>query len=207
MSYAQSVARSGRHRRQSWAAIALLAVAAALPAAIGDPRLAGRWQLDPELSDDFAVRLGAVLAERQQREQRRRPRSMAPLEVAALPDMAPPEAPDRQRDRMLETLQPARELGIRLAGQSLEMQGDANPVRSYALGQNITRMDSSGTATVTASWSGAALVIRSKYTHREQRLQQYAVDRSGDTLHVTLQLNDPQLGKLQLQSTYHRRAD
>jgi hypothetical protein len=190
-----------------WTAIALLAVATVLPAAIGDPRLAGRWQLDPALSDDFAARFGAALAERQQREQRRRPRSMSPLEVASMPDMPPPEAPERQRERLLETLKPATELGIRLAGQSLEMRGDAEPVRSYALGQSITRMDSSGTATVTASWSGAALVIRSKYTHREQRLQQYTIDRSGDTLYVTLQLNDPQLGKLQLQSTYHRRAD
>lgn len=190
---------------------ALLMAAATLapqsvPAGQVDSGLAGHWQYDADASDDFAARLAQLMAEQRKRQRPRGMRGMSEAERAAtLPEEPPLEAEDRVRARLEETLKPARDLVIALRGSDVELTSDNEPTRTLTLGRPVSRMDSSGTAQITAQWQGSTLAIRARYTHRAVRLQQYSLDRRSDTLRVRLQVNDPASGRMELQSVYRRK--
>jgi len=190
---------------------ALLMTATALaprsvPAADANAGLAGHWQYDASASDDFPARLAQLIAEQRKRQRTRGRRGVSEAERAiALPEEPPPEAVDRMQARLEETLKPARDLVIALQDGDIALTSDDEPTRTLTPGRAVTRMDSSGTAQITAQWQGPMLVIRARYTHRATRLQQYSLDRRSDTLHIRLQVNDPAIGRMELLSVYRRK--
>ena len=200
------------------AALLLCATAPTQAGGKADPRLDGDWQFDPAASDDFDARL-AKLAEALRARQRSRRRPMgAPGgqggygatdefgQVPGLMQELPPETHDELRERLGGTYRPPSRLQIRSRDGEIDMLGDAPPTRRYSLDETVTRMDVSGTATLGTSWSGSSLVVEARYTNRLRSEQRYSVDKSGSVLNVTLQLTDPIAGKLQLHSTYRRKA-
>ena len=182
-------------------------MAAAVAASAPDTHLNGDWVLDIAASDNFDARVGGYMAasEKREREHRRRRHDMDDVErIAGSPDDVPMEATERARERLNDSFRPAARLHVEVDGDTLTLGGDGLPARSYLLGQNATRMDSNGTATIGARWTGAALEIRSRYTNRALHVQQFTVDRSGTTLKVLLQVKDPMAVPLQVTSTYRR---
>ncbi len=182
-----------------------VAIAAAAPAA--DVRISGDWVLDAAASDNFDTQVNGYIgaSQKKERDRRRRPRMMDDVErIAGSPDDVPLEATDRTRQRLEEAFRPAAQLHIELHGDTLALRGDTMPARNYTLEQTATRMDSNGTATIGARWSGGALVIRAKFTNRAVHTQQLSLDRTGNTLKVLLQVKDPMAVPLQVASTYRR---
>lgn len=179
------------------------AAAAANPA---EARINGRWVLDAAASDDFDRKLTKLIEAARERMRPRKTRNRAELETAlTLPEDLPAEAPDRIRTRLDEMLRPATTLDIDVHDAQVEILADAGPARVFNLDQTVVRMDASGTAEINTRWSGAALVLSSRYTHHAQRTQQFTVNRAGDLLKVSLVVNDPSTGKLELTSAYRRK--
>lgn len=186
-------------------AVSALALAAA---GGGDLRLAGHWQLERAASDDFDAKLANYA--RQARAKWRPPgmrRARDSRQVEPLPDELPPETADEMRDRMGDTLRPADDLQIEVYGKEVLIVADKGPTRTFTAGETVLRMDTSGTAEISTTWSGSTLTMHSKYTERARRTQQYTIDRNGDLLHVVLQVSDQMSGKLELKSTYRRVRD
>lgn len=180
----------------------------ALPAQAGaaNTKLAGIWQYDAAASDDYAARITQLIAEQRKRWRARMPRRLTEAERATqMPDEPPLEADERVRGRLEETMKPAQELAIALQDGDIEISADGEPTRSLTPGRTLARMDSSGTAQITAQWSGPMLIVRARYTHRATRAQQYSVDRRNDLLRVKLQVSDPSFGRMELQSVYRRK--
>lgn len=183
-----------------------------------DPRLDGDWQFDATASDNFDAKLSRMAEELRAKRRNRRNAMVsrggpggygAADEFGQVPGLVqelPPETRDELLDRLGETYRPPAHLHIQSHDDEISMRGDAPPERRYSLAETVTRMDASGTSTLTTSWSGSALVVAARYTNRARSEQRYGVDRTGTVLTVTLQLNDPIGGKLQVHSTYRRVA-
>jgi len=198
------------------AALLLCSTAPALAASKTDPHLSGDWQLDPAASDNFDAKL-TRMAEEMRARFRNRHNSMlsrgqpgaygATDEYGQVPGLVqelPSETHDELRDRLAGTYRPPSNLQIRMREGEIIMLGDTPPERRYSVAETVTRMDVSGTAELSTSWSGNALVIVARYTNRSRSDQRYSVDRTGDVLSVTVKLSESNGGTLQLHSTYRR---
>ena len=182
----------------SWATVAT----GATPA---DARLAGSWVLVEGASDNFDAAMTTYIAASRERQTQRRVRRLSDIEqIAGAQDDVPPEEAERTRTRLIEAFKPTANLLVVLNGESLTVTTADGLSRSYTLEENATRMDSSGVATVSARWSGSALVIRSKYTNKAMHSQQLSLDRTGNILTVLLLVKDPSSAQLQINSTYRR---
>jgi hypothetical protein len=171
-----------------------------------DARINGQWVLDTAASDNFDSKLTQLIETARERMRPRKIRDRSERETAlTLPEDLPAEAPDRIRGRLDEMLRPAVTLGIAAHDTQIEVLADAGPARVFNLDQSVVRMDSSGTAEISTRWSGATLVLSSRYTHHAQRTQQFTVNRGGELLKVSLIVNDPSTGKLELNSVYRRK--
>jgi acyl-CoA synthetase (NDP forming) len=200
------------------AAFLLCAAVPTRAATRADPRLDGDWQFDPSASDDFDAKL-TRMAEELRAKRRNRRSALASRggpggygatdefgQVPGLVQELPPETHDELRDRLGDTYRPPAHLHIQSHDDVISMLGDAPPERRYSLAETVTRMDVSGTSTLSTNWSGSSLVVDARYTNRARSEQRYGVDRTGSVLTVTLKLTDPIGGKLQLHSTYRRVA-
>jgi hypothetical protein len=200
------------------ATLLLCAAAPALSASKADSRLDGDWHLDAAASDDFDAKLKqmAEAMRAKRRNQRGSPGGSRGSEgygasdengqVPGLLQELPSETRDELRDRLGGTYRPPAHLRIHLLDGEIGLLGDAPPERRYSLVETVTRMDVSGTSTLSAGWSGNALVITARYTNRARSDQRYSVDQSGNILTVALQLTESNGGKLQVHSTYRRSA-
>jgi hypothetical protein len=195
-----------RVRRSAWCCAAVLAVASTPLAAatVQDLRISGQWVLDRAASDDFDRKLKKLIDTEREHMRPRHRRNESEVERAvALPD-EPLEPADRIRTRLEEAYRPPAALQISLGSAQVTMQAGTEPTRVFNLDETVVRIDSSGTSEVTARWSGSTLVLRSRYTDHAQRTEQFVLDRDGTLMHVTLTVNDPGSGKLELKSTYRR---
>jgi hypothetical protein len=205
----------------SWALPALVTLlfytsAPTLAAAKADPRLDGSWQIDTVASDNFDAKLQRMAEELRAKRRNRRgapggggPGGAGGYEPGTVPGLAdelPPESRDELGDRLGETFRPPSRLHIETHGDEIVMRGDAPPERRFRLLETVTRMDTSGTSTISTRWSAATLLVESRYTNRSRSQVRYGVDRTGALLNVTLQLSDTIGGKLELHSTYRRSA-
>ena len=209
----------------SWVPVVLLLASAGtaptLAASKADTRLDGTWQIDPNASDDFDSRLQAMAERMRARRGSRRSTAGSDgpgrgadrggadgaADYGLIPggnEELPPESRDELRDRLGETFRPPQRLRIETVGDEIVMRGDAPPERRFRLLETVTRMDVSGTSTISTRWSGAALQVDSRYTNRSRSQWRYAVDRTGAVLNVTLQYADGGGGKLELHSLYRR---
>ena len=172
--------------------------------------MAGTWRQDPAASDDFDSKLSAVIATERHRLQ---PRHGAPVargnsgNVTATeiePLTMPQEEPDKERTRLADDLRPAMVLRIAFSGDNAEITRDAEPMRSFVPGQSVSRIDSSGAASVTSGWNGRAFEIHARYTSHAARSWRLELDSAADTLRVSFEANDPQFGTMKMQTLYRR---
>lgn len=184
--------------------------------------IAGDWQLDEASSDNFDAKLMQVLRERQQRlrtrhgsgaarngddEQdgggnRRDLRDFDALEI-------PQEETARFRSRMVEELRPPRTLHIALESglEAVNMRHDAETVsRRYLPGQIISRIDDGGAAQISCGWEQQAFVIRAQYVHRATRSWHFEVEPATGRLQLRFEVNDPEIGHMNLLSRYRRQS-
>lgn len=177
--------------------------------------LAGNWREDTLASDDFEHKLGEALANERQRLQDRRGtrvvsaggaagegNSAGTAAVAPLP--LPHESPDREHKRLAEDLRPAASLQIAFIDDAVEIVRDSDPVRRFRPGQTVSRIDSSGAANVSSGWDQRAFVIEARYTDRATRSWRFEIDSATNTLHVRFEANDPDFGRLLINTVYQR---
>ena len=184
--------------------------------------LAGQWQQDSDASENFEARLKPLLET-----QRRR---MLPRHVAAgsrrgggdtsgdrdsggdvnIPGseayalVVPPEDPDKVRSRLGDELRPPAALLIAVDNDALEITRDAEPMRRFLPGQDVSRIDSSGAANVGSGWDQRAFVIRAHYTDRSERSWRYELEAGTHLLRVSFEANAPEFGRFTLQTRYRR---
>jgi hypothetical protein len=178
--------------------------------------MAGNWQQDRASSDDFDRKLGPLLENQRRRMQPRHGsagvagarRGGGERDGAGTDELdalvMPPEEPNKVRARLTDDLRPPAALHITLAAEAVEITADAEPARRYLPGQSVSRIDTSGAATVSCGWDQRAFVIRARYTNRAARDWRYEVEPTGGLLRVTFNAEDPEFGKLTLLTRYRR---
>lgn len=174
--------------------------------------MAGDWRVDAASSDDFERKLIPLL---QQARRHDMPRGMpggqegggvttSPAQIA--PVVAPPEDPEKLHSRIGDDLRPAAELRIALVGDAVQITRDSDPVREFQPGQTVSRIDTSGAASVDSGWDQGAFVIRARYTTRGTRNWRLEHDSASDTLRVKFEANNPEFGHLELHTLYRRAS-
>jgi hypothetical protein len=191
------------------AACALLAACGSLATRpVGNAgSLAGHWVLDPAHSDDFDALLDRYLGEhrRKQRERMRvvegqqegRGREVAPLPFS-------PEEPARERQRMAEELALPASLDLSIAQGEVTISAAGDPERRFVPGEQVSRIDVSGTARIESGWEGQAFVVTADYLHRARRSWRYEVDHAGGELRLAFTGGDPEYGPIKFQAHYRR---
>jgi hypothetical protein len=79
------------------------------------------------------------------------------------------------------------------------------PPRDYHTDEEFSRIDEYGTAKIDAGWSGNAFELQARYSSHARLIEHYAVDSRTDTLTVSYHLQDPMVGKIDLNNVYRRR--
>jgi hypothetical protein len=177
-----------------------------------DARLAGRWRLDAGASSNFDAELQRYLTARQQLQQRefeRMRRRYPPLEAGAIPglqDELPPEPMETQRDRLVDSLRPPRQLGIALQGDEVRLTADDLPPSALPLNDRMIRVDGSGSAEIRLRAAASGLTLSYRYLGKARRSQQFTLDSKGDTLRVTLTWQERDNLKLTVSSVYRRQG-
>ena len=173
--------------------------------------MAGNWRQDTAASDDFNAKLAGVIAHERQSLQPRHGAPVArggaggaPAAAQIEPLAMPQEEPDKERKRLADDLRPAATLRIAFAGDAVEITRDAEPVRSFRPEQTVSRIDSSGAASVASGWQDRAFEIRARYTNHATRSWRLELDSATDTLHVRFEAQDPDFGRLVMQTVYRR---
>jgi hypothetical protein len=187
--------------------------------------MAGDWRVDPAASDDFDRKLIPLL---QQAHRHDMPNAgfggqvsggqggggqggaqgsgqgagANPIEAMGMP----PEDPDKLRSRLGDDLRPATQLRIAMVGGGVDITRDSDPTREFLPGQTVSRIDTSGAASVESGWDQGAFVIRAHYTTRGSRSWRLFHDTVSDTLKVTFEANNPEFGHLELHTLYRRAA-
>ena len=178
--------------------------------------LAGHWREDTAASDDFDHKLDEALMKERARMQARRPQmvtggagggaggsgSAGAVVVPALPQ--PHEAMDREHKRLADDMRPADSLQIALTDDAVEIIRDSEPVRRFRPGQTVSRIDSSGAASVSSGWDQRAFVIEARYTDRATRSWRLQIDSPTDTLRLRFTASDPDFGQLVIDTVYRR---
>jgi hypothetical protein len=169
--------------------------------------MAGNWRQDAAASDNFEAKLAEVIEHERQRLQPRHGAPVArggapatPIEPLAMPQ----EEPDKERKRLADDLRPAQTLRIAFNGDAVEITRDSNEMRSFQPEQTVSRIDSSGAASVTSGWNDRAFEIRARYTNKAARSWRLEVDTATDTLHLHFEADDLDFGRLVLQTVYRR---
>ena len=182
--------------------------------------LAGNWQLDVTESDDFDRKLGPLLEAQRERMRPRHNQVIAPgsrggsdgdpsgagrgpNELDAL--MMPPEEPGKIRERLAGELRPPAKLQIALSADTVAITGDADPARQFHPGQSVSRIDSTGAASLSSGWDQSAFVVHAKYTNHGSRGWRYELEPGGSVLRLSFEAEDPEFGSFKLQ-THYRRA-
>ena len=156
------------------ATLLLCAGVPVLAAGKADPRLDGDWQIDAAASDNFDARLQRMAEElRAKRRNRRggmggladgadRAGQAAATNTARCPAWWMNCRPNRATSCATAWARPSarpRTCISRRVGDEIVMRGDAPPERRFRLLETVTRMDVSGTSTISTRWSGSALLV------------------------------------------------
>jgi hypothetical protein len=181
--------------------------------------LAGQWQQDKATSDNFEAKLTPLIeAQRRRMMPRRGPAGAqrggdsggdagangdTPRD-GIYPLMVPLEEADKVRARLGDELRPPATLLIAVDAEALELTPDAEPVRRFLTGQDVSRIDSSGAAILDSGWDQGTFVVRANYTNRSTRSWRYEVEGASGLLRVSFEANAPEFGKFSLQTRYRR---
>jgi len=176
--------------------------------------LSGDWQVDPASSDDFDAKLVEVL--RVQRERMHPRRGFGGMSGGRGGGMGPgsdydplmqaPDEPEKERSRLSGGLRPPAKLRIAVNPDNVEITADAEPARQFLPGQQVSRIDTSGAASVESGWEQNAFVVRAKYTTRSSRSWRYEFESSSGLLRLDFETDDPEFGSFKLLTRYRRAA-
>ncbi len=121
--------------------------------------------------------------------------------------MLRPVAPDYEgvHRRLVQVLTPPGVLKFETAPDYVRIAPDNVPARDYHTDEEISRIDEYGTARIDAGWNGNEFELKARYYGGANLVELYEVDPHTDTLRVTYHLRDPQVGKIDVNSVYHRR--
>jgi hypothetical protein len=203
-------------------AAAACATLATLPPPAG-AELAGQWQQDRAASDNFEAKLTPLLENQRHRMLPRHGAGGARRGDSTSGDrdsggdinnpgseayalLVPPEDPDKVRSRLGDDLRPPAALLIAINGEALEISRDGEPMRRFLPGQAVSRIDSSGAASVDSGWAQRAFVIRAHYTNRSERSWRYELEDGTHLLRVSFEASAPEFGHFSLQTRYRRVA-
>jgi hypothetical protein len=179
------------------------------------PALAGDWQQDPAASEDFDSKFKAVLKAQRERMRPRRGRGGMPDGRGGGgigpgseydPLLLPPDEPEKVRSRLAGGLRPPEKLHIALTADGVEMSADDEPAREFLAGQTVSRIDTSGAASITSGWDQNTFLVRAKYTNRSSRSWRYDIEPSTGMLRLDFETDDPEFGSFKLQTRYRRAA-
>jgi hypothetical protein len=109
------------------------------------------------------------------------------------------------RRRLILVLTPPDSIKFDTGSDVVRIAPDGVPPRDYHTDEEFSRIDEYGTAKIDAGWSGDAFELQARYSSHASLIEHYAVDARTDTLTVTYHLRDPMVGKIDLNSVYHRR--
>jgi hypothetical protein len=121
-------------------------------------------------------------------------------------DMLRPVAPDYEgvHRRLVQVLTPPSVLKFDTAPDYVRIAPDNVPARDYHTDEEISRIDEYGTARIDAGWNGNEFEIKARYYGGANLVELYEVDARTETLRVTYHLRDPNVGKIDINSVYHR---
>jgi hypothetical protein len=200
-------------------ALAIISAGCASTQAPADSGLAGQWQLDAVASDNVEARVKQSIDRAEARE-RERLRSgygavagmrTGPAGSEAGSDSGGPYFPTPRvgpdfaqlRAHLLQILAAPMSLSLQVQPDSVTVQSDRLPARSYQPGESFVRFDEYGNATVSSGWSGNAFFVRQRYLGRGTLTERYEVDPKSGMLTYTRALKDPTVGSIELKSIYH----
>lgn len=192
-------------------------------------RIQGSWQLDAAASDNTTAAIDKAIAAQRERQRRRRGRRPPPQQTAASgstspgstaddsgdddfdldegPDGSPARGPGIDfkalRNRLQLALDTPMQLDIRVGVDYVDITPQGLPGRTYRPGERFSRIDEYGTASMRSGWADDAFVLQSRYENRGIRTEKYSVDSEGRLL-ISVDLDDPTVGKLRLNSRYRR---
>jgi hypothetical protein len=106
--------------------------------------------------------------------------------------------------RLVQVLTPPDTLKFDAGADFVRIAPDSVPPRDYHTDEEFSRIDEYGTAKIDAGWSGNAFELQARYSSHATLIEHYEVDARTDTLKVTYHLNDPMVGKIDVNSVYHR---
>jgi hypothetical protein len=109
------------------------------------------------------------------------------------------------RSRLILVLTPPDSFKFDTGSDLVRIAPDGVPPRDYHTDEEFSRIDEYGTARIDAGWAGDAFELQARYSSHASLIEHYAVDARTDTLTVTYHLRDPMVGKIDLNSVYHRR--
>jgi hypothetical protein len=108
------------------------------------------------------------------------------------------------RRRLVQVLTPPDTIKFDTGTDFVRIAPDSVPARDYHTDEEFSRIDEYGTAKIDAGWSGDAFELQARYSSRATLVEHYQVNARTDTLTVTYHLNDPMVGKIDVNSVYHR---
>lgn len=192
------------------AALALGLVLAAPAGAVPScGALCAGWQLDPSASADPKAAIDTALAGYKEEKPRRRrppPSDFAGLAKAELDDSLGPmhERPmrDELRQQLTRQLTVPETLHISQAGDEILIDEGGKSPRRFDLEESYSRVDSVGTAEVSARLSGNSFTVRENYKRGRDNRETYEFDAHTDRLVVTRTIARPSMPKLVLKSVY-----
>jgi len=120
------------------------------------------------------------------------------------PLMQAPDEPEKVRTRLAGGLRPPQKLHIALHADSVEITADAEPAREFLPGQEVSRIDTSGAASVNSGWDQNTFVVRAKYTNRSSRSWRYEFEPASGRLRLDFEAEDPEFGNFKLMTRYRR---
>lgn len=177
--------------------------------------MVGDWQQDVAASEDFDSKLIPLLEAQRERMRPRHNRGGMPDGRGGGgmgpgsefdPLTLPPDEPEKVRARLADGLRPPTKLHIALNAEGVEITADAEPAREFLPGQTISRIDTSGAASVSSGWDQSAFVVRAKFTNRSSRSWHYEIESSSGKLRLDFETEDPEFGNFKLQTRYRRAA-
>jgi hypothetical protein len=121
-------------------------------------------------------------------------------------DMLRPVAPDYEgvHRRLVQVLTPPAVLKLETAPDYVRIAPDNMPARDYHTDEELSRIDEYGTARIDAGWNGNEFELKARYYGGANLVELFEVDARTDTLRVTYHLRDPNVGKIEVNSIYHR---
>jgi hypothetical protein len=109
------------------------------------------------------------------------------------------------RRRLTLVLTPPGALHNDLGGDYVRIGRDRLPPRDYHPDEEFSRLDEYGAAKIDSGWSTNAFEVQARYSSRAMLVEHYEVDARTDTLTLSYHLRDPMVGKIDLNSVYHRQ--